>query len=138
MCNQLGVVRSSFYAWRERAGQVTATQARRQALGVEIERIFNEQRGTAGCRRIAAILNDEGHPASVGLVADLMRELGLAAIQRKAYKRTTVPDDKAQVSSDKLDRDFAPESHRPGEALVGDITYLRTGQGWLYPDFHNF
>ena len=32
MCNQLGVVRSSFYAWRERAGQVTATQARRQAL----------------------------------------------------------------------------------------------------------
>lgn len=132
MCNQLGVVRSSFYAWRERAGQVTATQARRQALGVEIERIFNEQRGTAGCRRIAAILNDEGHPASVGLVADLMRELGLAAIQRKAYKRTTVPDDKAQVFSDKLDRDFAPESHRPGEALVGDITYLRTGQGWLY------
>lgn len=132
MCNQLGVVRSSFYAWRERAGQITATQARRQALGVEIERIFNEQRGTAGCRRIAAILNDEGHPASVGLVADLMRELGLAAIQRKAYKRTTVPDDKAQVFSDKLDRDFAPESHRPGEALVGDITYLRTGQGWLY------
>jgi hypothetical protein len=132
MCGQLGVVRSSFYAWRERAGQVTATQARRQALGVEIERIFNEQRGTAGCRRIAAILNDEGHPASVGLVADLMRELGLAAIQRKAYKRTTVPDDKAQVFSDKLDRDFAPESHRPGEALVGDITYLRTGQGWLY------
>lgn len=68
----------------------------------------------------------------MGLVADLMRELGLAAIQRKAYKRTTVPDDKAQVFSDKLDRDFAPESHRPGEALVGDITYLRTGQGWLY------
>ena len=34
--------------------------------------------------------------------------------------------------SDKLDRNFAPESHRPGEALVGDITYLRTGQGWLY------
>ncbi|KZO60099.1 hypothetical protein A2U19_03485 [Dietzia maris] len=55
------------------------------------------QRGTAGCRRIAAILNDEGHPASVGLIADLMRELGLAAVQRNAYKRTTVPDEKAQV-----------------------------------------
>ena len=79
------MARSSFYAWRERAGQVTATQARREALGREIERILNAQRGTAGCRRIAAILNDEGHPVSVGLVADLMRELGLAAIHRKAY-----------------------------------------------------
>ncbi|MCT1887053.1 IS3 family transposase [Dietzia cinnamea] len=132
MCAQLGVARSSFYAWRSRAGQVTATQARREALKGEIQRVFDKQRGTAGCRRIAAILNDEGHPASVGLAADLMRELGLAAIQRKAYKRTTVPDEKAQVFADKLGRDFAPESHRPGEALVGDITYLRTGQGWLY------
>ena len=132
MCAQLGVARSSFYAWRARAGQVTATQARREALKMEVERVFHKQRGTAGCRRIAAILNDEGHPASVGLVADLMRELGLAAIQRKAYKRTTVPDEKAQVFADKLGRDFAPSSHRPGTALVGDITYLRTGQGWLY------
>ena len=132
MCAQLGVARSSFYAWRARAGQVTATQARREALKMEVERVFHKQRGTAGCRRIAAILNDEGHPASVGLVADLMRELGLAAIQRKAYKRTTVPDEKAQVFADKLGRDFAPSSHRPGTALVGDITYLRTGQVWLY------
>lgn len=129
---QLGVWRSSFYAWRERAGQVTATQVRRDALGVEIKRIFTDQRGVAGCRRIAAILNEEGHSASVGLVADLMRELGLAAVQRKAYKRTTIADEQAQVFSDKLDRDFAPESYRPGEALVGDITYLRTGEGWLY------
>ena len=132
MCGQLGVVRSSFFAWRTRAGQVTATQARREALGREITRIFTDQRGVAGCRRIAAILNDEGHAASVGLVADLMRELGLAAVQRKAYKRTTIADDQAQVFGDKLDRDFAPERYRPGEALVGDITYLRTGEGWLY------
>ncbi|WP_329439814.1 IS3 family transposase [Dietzia cinnamea] len=119
MCAQLGVPRSSFYAWRARAGQVTATQARREALKVEIQRIFDEQRGTAGCRRIAAILNDEGHPASVGLIADLMRELGLAAIQRKAYKRTTISDENAQVFTDKLGRDFAPASHRAGTALVG-------------------
>lgn len=49
-----------------------------------------------------------------------------------ARSRPPRPDEKAQVFADKLERDFAPESHRPGEALVGDITYLRTGQGWLY------
>lgn len=65
---QLSVPRSSFYAWRVRAGKLTATQSRREALGVEIERVFHDQRGTAGCRRIASILNNEGHPASASVV----------------------------------------------------------------------
>ena len=111
---------------------LTATQARREALKSEIVRVFAQQRGTAGCRRIAAELNDNEFPCSVGLVADLMRELGLAAIQKRAYKRTTVVDEQAQVFTDRLERDFDPDSYAPGQALVGDITYLRTGQGWLY------
>ena len=132
MCQQLRVARSSFYAWRQRAGKVTATQARREVLKVEIARIFAEQRGTAGCRRIAAQLNAEGHPASVGLVADLMRELGLAAIQPRAWRRTTIRAEQAQVYADHLAGDFDPGPAEPGQRLVGDITYLRTGQGWVY------
>ncbi|MVT26384.1 IS3 family transposase [Nesterenkonia alkaliphila] len=132
MCQQLEVARSSFYAWRARAGRVTATQARRDVLKVEIARIFTEQRGTAGCRRVAAQLNAEGFDASVGLVADLMREMDLAAIQKRAYKRTTIAEEHAAVFTDKLGRDFTPEHYTVGQALVGDITYLRTGQGWLY------
>jgi hypothetical protein len=45
----------------------------------------------SGCRRITASLNRRGIECSVGLVADLMRALGLAAVQPRAYKRTTVP-----------------------------------------------
>lgn len=132
MCQQLQVARSSFYAWRERAGKVTATQARREALKVEVTRIFAEQRGTAGCRRVAAQLNAEGHAASVGLVADLMRELGLAAIQPRAWRRTTIRGEQAQIYADHLAGDFDPATAEPGQRLVGDITYLRTGQGWVY------
>jgi putative transposase len=91
MCRMLGVPRSSFYAWRHQAETVTA--ARRRDLTARIERIFTASRGTYGCRRVAAELNREGRPASVGLVADLMRELGLRACQPRAYKRTTVPGD---------------------------------------------
>jgi putative transposase len=125
----LGVPRSSFYAWRNQAETVTA--ARRRNLTAGIERIFTGSRSTYGCRRIAAELNRDGCPASVGLVADLMRELGLRACQPRAYKRTTVPGDEPVTSPDLLARDFtaAPE---PGQRLVGDITYLRTGEGWLY------
>jgi hypothetical protein len=130
MCGLLGVARSSYYAWRERTE--TPTQARRRELGAHVRRVFDESRATFGCRRVAAALNREGHECSVGLVADLMRELGLKAVQPRAYKRTTIPGEQPVESADLIGRDFDPASGAPGERLVGDITYLRTGEGWLY------
>ena len=116
------------YAWCNQAETVTV--ARRRDLAARIERIFTDSRGTYGCRRIAAELDRDARRASVGLVADLMRELGLRACEPRAYKRITVPGDEPVTSPDLLGRDFtAPE---PGLRLVGDITYLRTGEGWLY------
>ena len=128
MCRLLGVPRSSFYAWRNKAE--TATAARRRELAAQVRRVFGEGRGAYGCRRVAAQLNRDGHPCSVGLVADLMRELGLQACQPRAYKRTTVPGQEPVTSPDLIGRDFTAEA--PGQRLVGDITYLRTGEGWLY------
>lgn len=132
MCDLLNVPRSSFYAWRDRVE--TPTQARRRELAVQVARVFAAGRGAYGCRRVAAQLNREGHDCSVGLVADLMRELGLAAVQPRAYKRTTVRGEDPVDSPDLIDRAFAPgpDGGEPGERLVGDITYLRTGEGWLY------
>jgi transposase InsO family protein len=128
MCRLLGVPRSSFYAWRNRAE--TATAARRRELAVLVKAAFESGRGAYGCRRVAAQLNRDGHPCSVGLVADLMRELGLRACQPRAYKRTTVPGEEPVASPDLIGRDFTATA--PGTRLVGDITYLRTGEGWLY------
>jgi transposase InsO family protein len=128
MCRLLDVPRSSFYAWRNRAE--TPTAARRRELAEHVRRVFEASRQTSGCRRVAAQLNREGVECSVGLVADLMRELGLRAVQPRAYKRTTVPGEDPVASPDLIERDFTAK--RPGERLVGDITYLRTGQGWLY------
>ena len=97
-----------------------------------IEKIFTDQLRVAGCRRIAAELNEHGHAVSVGLVAKLMRELGIAAIQKRAYKRTTVANSQADTFPDLLGGAFAPGAAAPGQRLVGDITYLRTGQSWMY------
>ena len=130
MCELLGVPRSSFYAWRVRAAGESTTAARRRELGVQVRRVFDDHDGRYGCRRIARQLNREGHSCSVGLVADLMRELGLRACQPRGYRRTTVPGDDPAPAIDLLERDFTAPA--PGQRLVGDITYLRTGQGWLY------
>ena len=128
MCELLGVPRSSFYAWRHQAE--TATAARRRELAGHVRRVFDAGRGAYGCRRVAAQLNRDGHRCSVGLVADLMRELGLRACQPRAYKRTTIPGEEPVASPDLIGRDFTAAG--PGQRLAGDITYLRTGEGWLY------
>jgi transposase InsO family protein len=128
MCALLGVSRSTFYAWRGRAE--TATTTRRRDLAAHVRRVFDASRSTYGCRRVTATLNRQGIACSVGLVADIMRELGLQACQPRAYKRTTVPGEQPTSTPDLIERDFTAPT--PGTRLVGDITYLRTGEGWLY------
>jgi len=98
---------------------------------VAITAQFEDSRQTSGCRRITAALNAAGLECSVGLVADLMRELGLASVQPRAHKRTTWPGEEVVVTPDLTARDFTTTG-APGERLVGDITYLRTGEGWLH------
>src|SRR5688500_3856521 len=129
MCQLLGVARSTFYGWRHRAESPTAT--RRRVLTEHVRRVFEAARQTSGCRRVAAELNREGIECSVGLIADLMRELGLRAVQPRGYRRTKLPSEQTVDIPDLIERDFAAHG-TPGERLVGDITYLCTGEGWLY------
>lgn len=128
MCRLLEVPRSSFYAWRNRVESPTA--ARRRELALQVAQVFDDSRQTSGCRRVAAQLGRDGNECSVGLVADLMRELGLAAVQPRAYKRTTVPGEHPVATPDLIGREFT--ATEPGVRLVGDITYLKSEQGWLY------
>jgi putative transposase len=129
MCALLGVARSSFYAWRARVE--TPTGARRRQLAVLVAEAFAASRQVHGCRRITRDLNDAGHDCSVGTVAAIMRQLGLKAVQPRAYKRTTVPGEAPVPAPDLIGRDFATGG-TPGTRLVGDITYLKTNEGWLY------
>lgn len=130
MCSILGVSRSTFYDWRRQVATVTAAAARRAELAIEVGKVFAEFKETYGCRRIARVLNNRGHACSVDLVADVMRELGLQAVQPRAYRVTATRGEADDYPPDLLDRDFT--STHPGTRLVGDIAYLRTTQGWLY------
>ena len=56
--------------------------------------------------------------------------LGIRGVTPNARKRTTIPDAGAPERPDLLKRDFT--SPVPTYKLVGDITYLKTGQGWLF------
>ena len=60
--------------------------------------------------------------SAASVVADLMRELGLRAVQPRGYKRTTIPGEQPVASPDLIGRDFDLVCGAPGERLVGDIT----------------
>jgi putative transposase len=75
-------------------------------------------------------LNERAVTCSIGLVADIMREQDLAAVQPRAFKVTTAAGEDDYMPLDLIGRDFTAAA--PGQRLVGDITYLRTGEGWLY------
>lgn len=129
MCAWLGVSSSGFYEWCGRPASATAR--RRELLAALIARAFELHDGRYGYRRVHAQLGRWGHACSPELVRGLMRELGLWPCQpRRSRRGTTRQAAKRAQIPDLVERDFTAE--RPGQRMVGDITYIRTWEGWLY------
>lgn len=133
MCAALGVSTSAFYAWL--SAEPSPRQRRRVKLAACVRAAFDAGRGTYGVRRVHAVLARSDDPevatASLRIVRDIMAEQGLRACQPRAYRTTTVADPQAcPAAADHVGRDFTAE--RPGDKLVGDITHVRTREGWLY------
>jgi putative transposase len=128
MCEWLGVSTSGYYEWRDRPPSPAAR--RRDRLATLITAIFDANHGTYGYRRIHAVLVRSGEHVCDELVRDLMRELGLEACQPRPWRPTTTEADAAHRIPDLVARDFTADL--PGTKLVGDITYLATGEGWVY------
>ncbi|RKT73321.1 transposase InsO family protein [Saccharothrix variisporea] len=128
MCRWSKVSRSGYYAWRDR--EPSATARRREALEAGIRSCFEYSDGTYGYRRVHAELARRGTVADPGTVRTIMRGLGLVACQPRPWRPvTTVAGDTAALP-DLVRRDFTADA--PAAKLVGDITYIRTWEGWLY------
>ncbi|MDJ0315262.1 IS3 family transposase [Arthrobacter sp. H35-D1] len=128
MCRQLGVPRSSYYRWRDATD--TPTTIRHRELTDQVKSMFDSSDQIFGHRMVHTKLAADGVAVSVGTVATIMAENGWVARRMRAFKRTTIPGDPDKVFKDLIGRDFTAAT--PGTRLVGDITYLRTGEGWLY------
>lgn len=130
MARLLGVSRAGYYAWATRRGTLSPAVARRAHLATLIKTIHDDSHQTSGFRRVLAELRRRGIAASEGLVRKIMRDLGIFGVQPRSRKRTTIPAEDADARPDLIGRDFTADA--PGTRLVGDLTYLRTGEGWLY------
>lgn len=128
MCRALGVSTSGYYAWRGRRPSKRTREDRE--LLERIEEIHARSRGTYGAPRIHAELVATGVRVSRKRVARLMRHAGLVGASRWRRKGTTKRNPEAESALDLVERDFTAQG--PDELWVADITYIPTGEGFLY------
>jgi putative transposase len=128
LCDALDASPAGYYAWRGRPA--SARQQRQDALLVEIRAIHAEFKARYGSPRVHAELAARGHDCCANTVARLMRDHGIRARAARKFRCTTDSGHDLPVADNLLDRQFDPAS--PNEAWVADITYIPTGEGWLY------
>ena len=125
MARVLEVSRSGFYSWLANGCPEDEWAVEREA----VRRVWLESGRRFGFRFVHAMLPPDFAHLTRYRVLKLMRELGMRGRAPNAKKRTTIPDPKAKPKPDLVRCDFT--SPVPTHKLVGDITYLRTGEGWL-------
>lgn len=128
LCEALEVSASGFAAWK-RGGRVTRWLADAQLL-VLIRAIFAESDGNYGSPRVFREIKARGLPASRERVARLMNENGIRAKHKRRYQATTDSKHNLPVAPNLLDQNF--EASAPDQTWATDITYVPTGEGWLY------
>jgi transposase InsO family protein len=128
MCKVLKVNRASYYHWISFGSIIKKVDKKLNKL---VESIFIEGKSTYGTRRIQdRLLLDFGLCVSRKSISNIMKDLNLKVKIKRRYKNTTDSKHNLPIASNILNRDFYASN--PNEKYVGDITYISTGEGWLY------
>ena len=128
LCRAFGVSRSGFYAWSN--GKPSPRAQADERPKVAIKAVHKQSRETYGTLRVQPELAAQGFVAGRDRIACLRRELNLRCKQKRKFRATTNSNHDLPVADNLLNQTFAPT--RPNEAWVTDITYVHTGEGWLY------
>lgn len=128
LCRVMGVGKSAFYAWKARPA--TIITAHQLNLYRRTKVLFKDSRESLGSRELAKKLNKEGFEVTRYHVTKLMKTLNLVVKQRLAYKVTTTRKFSDAVADNLLNQNFEPVEKN--KVWAGDITYLKTGEGWMY------
>ncbi len=128
-CRTLAISTAGYYAHQHKDQRQRRCQD--HALGGKIGEAFAASRRTYGSPRIMHTLRQAGERHGKNRIARLMRQQGLAVQQKRRFvPRTTVADKASPVAPNHLFKH--PAVTRLNEVWLTDITYLPTGEGWLY------
>ena len=122
------VTRSNYYNWLKRPAKlITADELN---LYRRAKTLFQCSLGSLGYRELCKNLRKEGFKISTYKTRKLMTQLNLVVKQRVAYKVTTKRKHSDSVADNLLNMNFNPVG--PNQVWAGDVTSLKTGEGWMY------
>ncbi|MFT6878996.1 MAG: putative transposase [Patiriisocius sp.] len=124
----LQVSTSAYYAWDKRPGNLISADTLH--LYRRVKELFKQSRGSLGNREMVKKLRAEGYPIGRYRTRRIMSKLGLKVTQRLAYKVTTKRKHSDTVADNLVNMNF--NCTAPNTVWAGDVTYLKTGEGWMY------
>lgn len=136
ICRVLPIAPSTYHDHAARAAdprKLSARAKRDTILKVEVRRVFDENFGVYGVRKVWWQMKREGFDVARCTVSRLMREMGLKGVVRGRSIRTTIPDIAAPCPLDRVNRFF--KAPRPNMLWVSDFTYVATWTGFVYVAF---
>ena len=120
--------------WVAKTRPPSARALRDEELKPQILRVHSENLDVYGADKVWTQLNREGTRVARCTVERFMGDLGLSGVRRgKAYKVSTMSDERQHRPNDLVDRDFTAAA--PNRLWVADLTYVKTHVGWLYAAF---
>ncbi len=122
------VSRSAYYAWLKRPTKLIS--AEQLHLYRRAKALFKRSRESLGYRELRKKLRKEGFDIGQYRTRKLMQTLNLEVKQRVAYKVTTKRKHSDAVADNLLNQNFNPLASN--QIWAGDVTYLKTGEGWMY------
>ncbi|EED2876786.1 IS3 family transposase, partial [Salmonella enterica subsp. enterica] len=126
MCRVLRVARSGWYAWRLRHHRQSPRQQFRLICDAAVRKAFTEAKQRYGAPRLA----DELPEYNIKTIAASLRRQGLRAKAARKFSPVSYRGHDLPVAENLLKQDF--RAGGPNQKWAGDITYLRTDEGWLY------
>lgn len=131
LCQELRVSPSGYYDWLKRRDCPGPRAAQDQKLAGQIGAIFADSRQTYGSPRVQQVLHQQGCHHGRRRIARLMRAAGLCGRQKGRHRvQTTDSNHDHPIAPNLLAQ--APKATAPNQIWVTDITYIQTGEGWLY------
>jgi transposase InsO family protein len=136
MCRVLQIAPSTWYEHARREadpGRMPRRAKRDGELSVHIRRVFEDNFGVYGVRKVWRQLRREDVDVARCTVARLMKAMGLQGVVRGKRMKTTINDKATPCPLDKVNRQFAAD--RPNKLWVSDFTYVATWSGFVYVAF---
>jgi putative transposase len=124
-CRVLSVSRSGYYEAQRRSAKPVLCKA-----SVHLKAAFMDSQQSYGSRRLVTAMANRGIEIGRYKVRSLMKKAALKPVWKRKFVHTTDSKHDLPIAANVLDRQFNPVA--PNLAYVSDITYIRTGAGWLY------